>query len=89
MSAPWSSKTGLAKAAAVLATIFGISLGLCGATSLALSALSVTGRSFFATALWMIETAGLVLSALGLLVVGIIAVGKGILQRISSLKDKH
>lgn len=89
MKMPWVDKTGLAKTAALLATIFGIGIGLCGANFVAVimfvpigGSAGPTGfRGFVSGALgitaWL-ELAAIVLSALGLVVVGLVTIARAI-----------
>jgi hypothetical protein len=89
MKMPWHDQTGLAKAAALLATIFGLGVGLCGANFVAVIALVPMGGPSGPTGFqaWIsgtlaitayVELAAIVLSALGLVVVGLIAIARGI-----------
>jgi hypothetical protein len=89
MKMPWHDQTGLAKAAALLATIFVIGIGLCGANFVAVIALVPMGgpsgpmgfRAWVSGTLSItayLELAAIVLSALGLVVVGLIAIARGI-----------
>jgi len=89
MKMPWHDQTGLAKAAALLATIFGIGIGLCGANFVAVIAFVPMGGPSGPTGFraWVsgtlaitayLELAAMVLSALGLGVVGLVAVVRSI-----------
>lgn len=76
MRAPWTNKTGLAKATAILATVLGISLGLCGVNYIAfVSHYDTLGNAAFQILVWAAwcETAAIVVSAAGLIVVGAMA----------------
>jgi hypothetical protein len=86
---PWHDRTGLAKAAALLASIFGVAIGLCGANFLAVIALVPIGGSSGPTGFraWVsgtlgitawLELAAMALSALGLVVIGLIAIIRAI-----------
>jgi len=75
----WTGKSGLAKAAAVLATILGISLGLCGLNFIAV--LHVQGDSSFLLLTAYMELAGILLGAFGLLIVLVIWAWQGIIGR--------
>jgi hypothetical protein len=89
MKMPWHDQTGLAKAAALLATIFGIGIGLCGANFVAVMMFVPMGgpsgpmglRAWAIGALtvtaWL-ELAAIVLSALGLVVVGFVTIARAI-----------
>lgn len=78
-------KTGLAKAIAILSTIFVISLGLCGANAVAAfvlndplqdsSTLAVTG--YF-------ELLGIFVGGVGVLLISLIAFVRSLIQRFSS-----
>ena len=75
--APWANKTGLAKATAILATVLGVSLGLCGMNFFAVISFAGSswfsgGVTFLAVAGW-IELAAIALSFVGLIVVGVMA----------------
>jgi hypothetical protein len=89
MKMPWVDKTGLAKATALLATIFGIGIGLCGANFVAVIMFVPMGgpagptgfRDFVSGTLAItayLELAAIVLSALGLVVIGLIAIIRAI-----------
>jgi hypothetical protein len=78
MYKPWEGKSELAKWAAVLAAVLGISIGLCGinyvadisvSSSLANTILAVTGA---------IELVGIIGSILGLILVAIIAIARSL-----------
>ena len=86
--APWTNKTGLAKAAAILATAFGVSLGLCGANFIAVISFAPTigpnwqgpiGNILTVTA-WA-ELAAMGLSATGLVIVGVMAAVRTLSKR--------
>jgi hypothetical protein len=77
---PWRKRTGLAKAAAILATILLVSLGLCGINFVALTNMSgigvsnahygiATSLSTFFLILGVVEYVAIVFSALALVVV--------------------
>jgi hypothetical protein len=79
MKLPWTNKTGLARATAVLATTLLVSLGLCGANYAAAWKMnSVSGALPFLLTAAYIETAGIIASALGLLIVGLFAIVKAL-----------
>ena len=89
MKVPWHDQTGLAKVAALLATIFGIGIGLCGANFVAVIAFVPMGgpsgptgfRAWVSGALAItayLELAAIVLSALGLVIIGLVAIARGI-----------
>jgi hypothetical protein len=75
MRSPWHNKSGLAKAAAILATTFSIALGLCGINFAAYITLHpdlpiiVTGLLETGWA----ELIAMILSLAGLLIVGLLA----------------
>jgi len=73
MRAPWTNKTGLAKAATIFACIFGISTGLCGVTGIAGMA-SYNHESTMAVmgAIGMVELAAMAMSLAGLIAVAMI-----------------
>jgi hypothetical protein len=62
MNWPWENRTGLAKAVAIFSTILLLSLGLCGANFLAVSAAPKAGQLWLATGVF--ELLGIVLSPL-------------------------
>jgi hypothetical protein len=73
MKMPWQNLTGLAKLAAIFATILGIAVGLCGLNIVAVS----LGRDYPGTLLTItafFEMVAIVVSSLGLVVIGIIAI---------------
>jgi hypothetical protein len=89
MKMPWHNQTGLAKAGAISATLFLISSGLCGGNfALFLKFGSLGGgvpppdRPAWATSLLMItgflELAVIALSAVGVIVVLVIAIARAI-----------
>ena len=74
--APWANKTGLAKATAILATVLVVSLGLCGANYLTFTLRYETlGSMAFTALVWTAwcEVAAIVVSGVGLVVVGVMA----------------
>ena len=78
--APWTNKTGFAKAAAILATITLVSLGLCGVNFVIV--ISSNSLSWVTSTLFIagwVELAGILLGAAGLIVVAIIAVARGMM----------
>jgi hypothetical protein len=77
----------LAKAAAILAAIFGISLGLCGVNFFAL--VNKSGDNDFLMFTAYAETAAIGASALGLLAIGFIAIFRVIAKALSSERDKN
>jgi hypothetical protein len=85
MKAPWHDQTGLAKLLAILLTILGIGLGLCGATFLGLG-LSEQGVKSVAVAVYMVEAAIVLLSFAGLAIVSVILVVREIVRSIQSKK---
>ncbi len=72
---------GLARIATIFAILFGVSLGLCGATVF-IGGLSRIGDSLFPFAL--LESAGMAVGALGLIVVGLWA----LFQFVASLSSR-
>ena len=77
MKLPWTNQTGLAKAAAILATILLVSTGLCGANLIAV--LTVRNHNSLAFGLGItaeVELFGIAVSILGLSVVGVITIVK-------------
>jgi hypothetical protein len=84
MKMPWTGKSGLAKAVAFFATLLAVSIGLCGVNYVAWTvAMSVGARPD--TSHWvrqlggtamitgMIELVGMAVGAVGLVVVGLVA----------------
>jgi hypothetical protein len=81
MRMPWVGKTGLAKAAALLAVVLLVSLGLCGVNFglvIAFGRFSWAFPSLAVTA--YLELAGIIASAAGLLVVGVIGVVMAVIR---------
>ena len=78
-------KSGLAKAATILVTMFLVSLGLCGLNFLALVGGGVMGNgsSVLITTAYL-ELAGMVVGAAGLLIVGVIAIVQGVIDQFST-----
>ena len=73
MRAPWTNKTGLAKAATIFACVFGISTGLCGANFiLAEPAVNHDGLERALVVIGMVEVAVMILSLAGLVVIAVI-----------------
>jgi hypothetical protein len=72
-------KSGLAKAATILATGFGISFGLCGLNVVAVFSSRTGGAGFLGITAY-IELAGMIICAAGLVIVGIIAIFKMLLS---------
>lgn len=73
MRAPWTNKTGLAKAATILACVFGISMGLCGANFILTEPAVNHGNLERAlVAIGTVELAVMVLSLAGLMIVAVI-----------------
>ncbi|MDP9050981.1 MAG: hypothetical protein M3O31_09730 [Acidobacteriota bacterium] len=73
MYKPWENKSGLAKALAILATVLGISLGLCGA-NYAVMIVTHSAIDGFLVTTGMVELIGILGSIIGLIVVAIIAI---------------
>ncbi len=95
MKMPWHDKTGIAKAAALLATIFGIAVGLCGANFAAFIILVPIGGSSGPTGFrgWVgnilgvtayIELAAMILSAAGLIVLAAVAMVRSITRHFTN-----
>jgi hypothetical protein len=95
MKMPWHNQTGLAKAAALLATIFGVAVGLCGANFVAVITLVPVGGSSGPTGFrgWIsnilgvtayIELAAMILSAAGLVVLGVVATVRAIARSFTN-----
>ena len=87
MKLPWQNQTGLAKLAAILATILLVALGLCGANFVAVMKFVPFDGTSRETPLWVSQ--GLMLTAffelffmglstLGLVVIAIIAIARAI-----------
>lgn len=77
MKMPWTGKSGMARAAAVLATVLGVSLGLCGANiAIATHASNPAIPYLLGTA--YVETAGIFVGAVGLVILGLIAIAKAV-----------
>ncbi len=88
MKMPWHNQTGLAKLAAILATVLGIALGLCGANFVAVMKFAVgrpgapssistwVGQGLMVTA--YLELALMILSAAGLIVIALVAIIRAI-----------
>ena len=79
--APWTNKTGLAKAATILATVLGVSLGLCG-----LNIVASTGNAPDPLGLLLFiaafpEGAGIFVGAIGLVLVALFAILKFIAEQ--------
>lgn len=71
MNPPWRNLTGLLRAAAILGSLLGVSLGLCGVNAVLYSA-SLRGDSSVVGILLVasiVETAAILVSAAGLIVV--------------------
>jgi hypothetical protein len=79
MKTPWRNKGGLAKAVAILATAFFISLGLCGINTVAVVVTNTGGPGFLFTSAY-IELAGLILSSVGLGFIAIFVIGRAIVH---------
>lgn len=79
MKFPWQDKTGLAKAATILALLFCLSFGLCGANVLAALTLPTTTNVFFAFTAYL-EATGMLVGLFGLLIVGLIAIVQSLFQ---------
>jgi hypothetical protein len=89
MKMPWQNRTGLAKAAAVLASALVVSLGLCGMNFAAVTGLRPPNvfRPFLMIAAW-IELLAIVLSLAGLVFVGFFAIIYAIQKRFSDGADR-
>lgn len=82
-------KSGLAKAAAVLAIVFLVSLGLCGVNFLALSSGgAMNGAEGFLFVTAYLELFGMAVGAVGLVIVGIIAIVKAVMDRFSTKESE-
>jgi len=88
MNPPWAGKSGLSKATAILATILGISLGLCGANFVAVMTLvSKSGTAMqgpadtFLTVTGITELVGIGVGVVGLLIVAGIAIFRSLTHR--------
>jgi hypothetical protein len=79
MKMPWEGRTGLAKATAILATGFAISLGLCGLNLAGYAAFSHGGDSVFLIPGYL-ELAGMIVCAAGLVFVLLLFVLKQIFK---------
>jgi hypothetical protein len=78
---PWHNKTGLAKATAILATVFTLSLGLCGANLVAFTRFGAFDgpQNWRSTLLWdagYAELFAILGSLLGLFIILIINAGR-------------
>jgi len=72
---PWTNRTGLAKATTVLATVLLVSVGLCGVNFVAMSGgIDLNGLSGLLIVSAYLEALAIVVSAAGLLIVGIITI---------------
>ena len=90
MKMPWEDRTGLAKAAAVLASVLTVSLGLCGAnyliagggqgSSVAIPLIALTG---------ILELLGIFVGFTGLLIVGLLALTRALRARYFSANDRN
>jgi hypothetical protein len=81
MNAPWKNLTGLSKVIAILATIAIIAFGLCSANLAFIVAKNPDSRW---TSLPAFEGSIVLLCLAGMLVVGIIAIIRTVIQRFSS-----
>ncbi|MBT9330368.1 hypothetical protein [Paracidobacterium acidisoli] len=83
------NRTGLAKAAAVLASVFTVSLGLCGVNFLAVTGLRSSNifQPFLAIAGWT-ELLAIVLSFAGLVLLGFFALILAIYKRFFQNVDR-
>lgn len=83
MKAPWIDKSGLAKAVSIFATGFAISFGLCGVNFLFF--LTAGDRAgIVPTYTGLAELAGMAICAIGLLIVGLIALVQAVSRRFSN-----
>jgi hypothetical protein len=94
MKMPWHGKSGLAKATAFLATLLGVSLGLCGVNFVAvMSAVSWGGSSSMAASVLtftgIVELAGIAVGIVGLVIVAIIAIVRTFLPRSEAPSDQE
>ena len=89
MKMPWKDKTGLAKATALLATVFCVAIGLCGANFVGIIMFVPIGGSSGPTGFraWVsntlgvtayLEVAAMVLSGAGLIVIALLAIARAI-----------
>jgi len=78
---------GLAKAAAIFAVTFGISVGLCGATALLSSVFR--GSDKVLVPLGILELLGMACGAVGLVVVGIFALIASVRAQFSKDEDSE
>jgi len=89
MKMPWTDRTGLAKAAVIFALLLIVSIGLCGANLALFSRYGAisggtpepprsAGGSLVLMATGFAELAGMVVGAAGLVVVGLMAVVRGL-----------
>jgi hypothetical protein len=84
MRLPWHNRIGLAKAAAIFASIFSISLGLCSANALLWMAFSYGSDSWISKLVvnvGLVEAGAMVLSAAGLIAVALVALAQWIHHR--------
>lgn len=79
MRMPWHNRTGLAKAAAIFATILLVALGLCGLNG-ALMAISHGLKNLLAI-IGVVETFFIFASLFGLFVIGLIAGIRSLLHK--------
>jgi hypothetical protein len=94
MNMPWTDKTGLAKAAAILITSLGISSGLCGLNFIATLSINRVSNTFAAGTGLLIVTAFaelfvMILSAAGLLIVLLLAIIVWFRERFSKAKQQE
>lgn len=96
MKMPWGDRTGLAKAAAVLASVLTVSLGLCGVNFWAVMQFASPfsnrrvqwpGKLLSFTA-W-IELIAIAVSIMGLLTVGLAALVRSIRESPPSISDRE
>jgi hypothetical protein len=87
MKMPWQDRTGLARATAIFATVFGIALGLCGLNAAAFFSIhSAAGNPLVLTA--FIELFVMLASGVGLLVIALIAIYRTLSQRFFPSTDE-
>src|ERR1700761_1291735 len=84
---PWSNKSGLAKATAVLSTIFMISLGLCGMNFITATSLHFNKAAGLLMATGWLELLGMGLSLAGLILVFFIWMGRVIRDLFSNRNE--
>ena len=87
MRMPWQGMAGLAKAIAILCTIFIISLGLCGLNVAVSRFITGDGSALIATGI--LEGFGMLVSVLGLLIVAVIVIARAIRNTLFPNRDQE